>query len=38
VDVAAPSMLLVIGGAVLIIVMVGVLLWVYMSRDRDPRE
>ena len=37
-DVAAPSFLFIIGGAILIVVIVAVLIWVAMSRDRDPRE
>ncbi len=37
---AAPmtSLLFLVGGAILVVVIVGVLIWVAMSRDRDPRE
>jgi len=32
------SSLFLIGGAILIVVIVAILLWVVMSRDRDRRE
>jgi hypothetical protein len=34
----ASGLLLLVGGAILVAVIVAVLIWVAMSRDRDPRE
>ncbi len=32
------SLLFLVGGVVIVVVIVAVLIWVAMSRDRDPRE
>ena len=32
------SLLFLVGGAILVVVIVAVLMWVVMSRDRDRRE
>jgi nitrogen fixation-related uncharacterized protein len=32
------SLLFLVGGAILVVVIVAVLMWVFMSRDRDRRE
>ena len=34
----ASGLVILVGGAMLVVVIVAVLIWVAMSRDRDPRE